>query len=647
MPSSKRDPFEVLGIHRDATREEIREKYRLLVRVCHPDRFDRTAQSAEWEMANELLRDLNSAYQALVEACPSANREENERNSAGTPRSRDRHPSSSSERSSPGTASKSTYSSAGGASDGNAASPHEERHAAKTYHGAALNWKTLSPTVQIYLDRLQKNVNPEPAWFYPSIAPGSLAFRFATGVCALAATAFWITEGDYDGTWVLIITFLFIGLYHLLRAVIQLTFILKGPMKPGLYVTPRSILVACGNTIWAWPIWSVESMSRKDGDYAGLFDYTDATFKFSEISHRIRIYNHRHFMDLQQLYSSAIARAHAEAQKGNDSYFHEDHILSLVLDTKSKSGPKHFRRSKMRRSLWLALASSVISACVIWPGLRLQDYYIDTRQWTSARAFDSAQSMRGYLKKRPNGRYSSNAQDRLDQIYAQTAARFSRSNTRLAQDSNARALIIAMLSFAHRTGQYDVGIYFKGENQLPSNLEQSIGQKFNVDHILDLGDAFSDQNMRARESAIGAELITTFSSVIPNGVLDFHLSPDQLPPMWLAVDYTVLPSDALYYNTKERGLPERVRAYYPGILFRWRIEMCAGHNSDQYAFEISSNPAQHITVDGTGASSASAVYRAMSLSAFTSLREEITRRVGLPIVVGDQRGNPPAAGANR
>ena len=57
-----KDPYQVLGVSPDATDEEIKDKYRTLVKKYPPDKF---TDSDLAELANEKMKDINSAYDEI------------------------------------------------------------------------------------------------------------------------------------------------------------------------------------------------------------------------------------------------------------------------------------------------------------------------------------------------------------------------------------------------------------------------------------------------------------------------------------------------------------------------------------------------------------------------------------------------------
>lgn len=57
------DPYQILGVARDATPEQIKEARNFLVSGLHPDRFE--PGSKHWHLANEKLKDINAAYKIL------------------------------------------------------------------------------------------------------------------------------------------------------------------------------------------------------------------------------------------------------------------------------------------------------------------------------------------------------------------------------------------------------------------------------------------------------------------------------------------------------------------------------------------------------------------------------------------------------
>ena len=62
MADSYKDPYQILGVSRDASDEEIKKAYREMVKKYHPDNYANTPMA---EIAEEKMKEINDAYDRI------------------------------------------------------------------------------------------------------------------------------------------------------------------------------------------------------------------------------------------------------------------------------------------------------------------------------------------------------------------------------------------------------------------------------------------------------------------------------------------------------------------------------------------------------------------------------------------------------
>ena len=65
-----KDPYQVLGISRNATDDEVKEAYRAMARKYHPDNYGDNPLS---DLAQEKMQEINEAYDAIIRERRSGN----------------------------------------------------------------------------------------------------------------------------------------------------------------------------------------------------------------------------------------------------------------------------------------------------------------------------------------------------------------------------------------------------------------------------------------------------------------------------------------------------------------------------------------------------------------------------------------------
>ncbi len=310
---STKSPYEILGVPRDATQDQIRRAYLQKVKEIHPDNFDQTKDRARWEKANEQLKELNEAYSILKNQDTRASHDKGAATGSPPPR-RPR-------------------------------SPDWDIKLGKLKAGMVW-FATLPKSIQ---DRiLERTTGKEQNQF--AIELGGIGWNYFFVV--LLSAWFWIliNQGSSSTRWrqddqeVL-----FVG--TLLCALLQawnLCHIIKwrrSPLRPHLIITPLYVIKTSAEQVWYWPIWSVTSVrathNYKNSSYTG----TDLHMEFGSDHQSFSISPQAAYAHLCAMMDTFGRRVNAAKAQDDIRYFYaEDDFREIDPEAPPPEPPAPIRR---------------------------------------------------------------------------------------------------------------------------------------------------------------------------------------------------------------------------------------------------------------------------------------------------------------
>lgn len=322
---STKSPYEILGVPRDATPDQIRRAYLVKVKAIHPDNFDQVKQRARWEQANEQLKALNEAYTILKNQDARA--------------SHDR----------------------GGATAG-APPPRRQRSAdwdiklGKLKAGMAW-FASLPKSIQ---DRiLERTTGQEKNQF--SIELGGIGWNYF--FVLLLAGWLWIlvNNGSTSGRWRQEdMEVMFVG--TLLCALLQgwnLCHIIKwrlSPLRPHLIITPLYVIKTSAEQVWFWPIWSVTSVRATHNYRNSSYTDTDLYMEFGSDHQSFKISPQATYAQLCAMMDIFGRRVNAAKNQDDIRYFYaEDDFREFDPEAPPVEPPTPTRRILKVLGLTLAV----------------------------------------------------------------------------------------------------------------------------------------------------------------------------------------------------------------------------------------------------------------------------------------------------
>jgi hypothetical protein len=304
---STKSPYEILGVPRNATSDQIRRAYLLKVKAAHPDNFDQVRERARWEQANEQLKELNQAYTLLKDDESRANYDRGATTATPPPR------------------------------------------------------RPRSPDWDIKLGKLKAGM----AWF--ANLPKSVQERILDRTAGEAGNQFAISLGGIGWNYfflVLLTCWLFVlfdaaASSRRLGAEDQQIFTVitfgvallqawnictlfkwhRSPLRPFLIITPLYVIRTGVDRVWYWPIWSLTSVrathNYKNSSYTG----TDLNMDFGEDKQSFKISPQHAYAALVAMLDTFSQRASTAKQYGDVRYFYDNDDFREVDPDVAKPAP--------------------------------------------------------------------------------------------------------------------------------------------------------------------------------------------------------------------------------------------------------------------------------------------------------------------
>jgi|GEM_PF-3352059 len=432
-----------------------------------------------------------------------------------------------------------------------------------------------------------------------------------------------------------------VALYLLINNVYTFFLNHRSGLKNSILITPYYVFDICSGHIWYWDLDQLVAPDYHHSYQNGSYKNTRISLKLEgDVTKTFEIKGIERAEEIvEQIFD--YKKRFAEALVKKDTFYLDSNNDLIELENLSF---KHGRDNLFKRNLKfisVGLVSGVLIIPVMFLSVWLNNYYDDKKSWSDAESLGNASSYRKYLQSHPHGRRVYDANQQLRRLYENAGQKYL-SSLNEGYDKRAVDAILEVLRYARETQNYRVKIVFERHNEIPENLVEELKDEFEVKNILPLGDTFSEANMNQRESGLFWVVTDAFKEAIPNDILEFSSNCSAECSVF-TVKYTINPKDSLYYDSRQKKLPEAERIFYPGILINWNFNIKTPNQLHSYDFDLESRPAKEITYDTNSDNENSDkenmakvldadkkyIYDSMVASAFNDFKQNLVYRMGI------------------
>jgi hypothetical protein len=501
-----------------------------------------------------------------------------------------------------------------------------------------IKFKDLSKQMQERL--LKRQQGNDEGFAFKTAGISSAPFFIAAAIVWLAMVLYFANDYLWSNFQIGFFGLVSLGaIYLLLYNLYKLFRWFTSPSKSYLLITPLYVIETRFNDVWYWDLdqlnaANVERQNQGGENFAAKVKLSfegGATKSFAVKSVGEAEQTIEQIYYYKKLFIEATARNDAEYLNSNNDF--------LELKNQPQQLKTTVPNSNITKIL-TAAASLILTGGLMFGMVALNNYYDDKKSWDNAEAINRATSYRIYQQTHPQGRWLSDAQQKIQNLYNAAEQKYQNSLNK-DYDQNAVDAVLQTIKYAKTTQNYHVQIIFERHNEISPNIVEELKKDYGVKKILPFDDTFSEAKMIRRESNLFSVVTDAFKQVIPDDILEFSRECGGECVTFL-VKYKVS-SDSIYYDPREKKLPEVDRVWNPGIFIDWDFSVRTPNQPQSYDFSLESLPADHITYDSDLAENLSGkvdvekemqtdknnMYDEMVSSAFDDFRKNLVYRMGI------------------
>lgn len=496
------------------------------------------------------------------------------------------------------------------------------------------------PVRERLLERQQSNGKREGFAF--KTAGISSAYFFIAAAIAWIGLVFYLAD---DFLWSNFQTTIFsvislAALYLLVHNFYKIVQWLGSRSKCYLLITPHYVIETRFNDLWYWDLGQLIAPNAGHRYQKGNYLSTRISLSLEHgVTKKFDIKGiEQAEQTVEQIYY--YKKLFAEATANNDAAYLSSNDDFIELQNQPCQTKNEVPRTTLKQFLTAAVSIS-LTAGIMFAATSLNNYYDDKKSWDYAKSAVNASSYRTYLQTHPQGRWTDDANQKLQELYAAAEKNYLASLNE-SYDQQAAAAVLQMLNYAKTTGNYCVKVIFERHNEIPEDIIEQLKTEFEVKNILPLGDTFSDAEMSGREDRLLTVIADAFRHIIADDILEFSNDCTGDCVNFL-VKYSVGSKDSIYYDNRQEKLSDKEKTFYPGIFIDWDFNIKIPDQPQNYNFELASNPASEISYDSNSDerddntkdfakvldTDKNFIYDSMAASAFDDFRANLIYRMGI------------------